>query len=315
MTLDLRAIHAFLAVSSERSFARAAVETGLSEAVLSRLVRTLEAELAAPLLERRGSSGVTPTAFGELFATEAPRATDAHRRFSVLAERLRQGAVGAVTIGWPAHGLGPLGDELLRAVRRRLPDLDLRTIHPALDAQLRPLTEGHCDLLVVRGWTPDPDFGSTGPIAAEERLLGMSAGGALAGAPEVRLEELRGARIVPAGLPAAGSAGDAWGDHPRDAAGHSILTPLQPAASVDELFRRVRADEGVCLVPAALAGMAAPGDVRFVPAPGVAPSQATLVWRRDAMDAALQATIGVFVSAAAGLADLGGRSAVRPQAR
>ncbi|GAB3398557.1 hypothetical protein GCM10027515_03940 [Schumannella luteola] len=334
MTLEIRAIDAFLAVVARRSFTRAALDTGLSEAVLSRLVRTLEAELAAELLERRGANGVAPTEFGELFAAEAPRVMAAQHRFGELAQRLRAGVVGTVTIGWPGHGLGVLGDELLRAVRRRLPDIDLRTVHPPLDAQLRPLTERQVDVLLVREWMPDPDFAATGPIAVEERLLGVSANSALAGVDVPTCEQLRGMRLVPAGLPVSSACGDAWGAPLREgvhdgagggahaansaaseSAGAELLVPLHPAATVAELFRRVRDEEGVCVVPSGLARRARPGDIRFLRLPEPAPSRASLVWRRDAADAAVLAVVDVLVEVAAAHPELGGCAPTPPAPR
>lgn len=77
---------AFLAVARERSFTRAATKLGMSQSVLSRTVRNLEARLGVRLLTRTTRS-VAPTNAGErLLQTVAPRLEEIESELAAVSE-------------------------------------------------------------------------------------------------------------------------------------------------------------------------------------------------------------------------------------
>ncbi|XAH22029.1 LysR family transcriptional regulator [Xylophilus sp. GW821-FHT01B05] len=88
---------AFLAVARERSFTRAATKLGMSQSVLSRTVRNLEARLGVRLLTRTTRS-VAPTEAGErLMQTVAPRLDEIESELAAVSE-LGDVAKGTVRI-------------------------------------------------------------------------------------------------------------------------------------------------------------------------------------------------------------------------
>ena len=70
-----RSLWAIMIVAEEGSINRAAQRLPLSQPAISRTIRVLEDRLGVPLFERQ-HSGVTPTAFGEIFIRRARRAMD-----------------------------------------------------------------------------------------------------------------------------------------------------------------------------------------------------------------------------------------------
>ena len=82
--MDLRRLASFLAVVDEGSFTRAARRLGIAQPSLSQQIRTLEAELGGPLLERL-PRGIRVTAAGKAFLPEARSAVRAAERASTAA--------------------------------------------------------------------------------------------------------------------------------------------------------------------------------------------------------------------------------------
>jgi DNA-binding transcriptional LysR family regulator len=102
---------AFLAVTRERSFTRAAAQLGVSQSALSHTIRGLEEQIGLRLLTRTTRS-VAPTEAGErLVRTVGPRLEEIHSELAALTElrekpagtlRITAGEHSAETILWPA---------------------------------------------------------------------------------------------------------------------------------------------------------------------------------------------------------------------
>src|SRR5207249_11992706 len=102
---------AFLAVTKEGSFTRAAAKLGVSQSALSHTIRGLEERLGLRLLTRTTRS-VAPTEAGErLVRTVGPRFDDIEAELAALSElrdkpagtiRITAGEHPAAAILWPA---------------------------------------------------------------------------------------------------------------------------------------------------------------------------------------------------------------------
>jgi DNA-binding transcriptional LysR family regulator len=94
---NVNGLLAFLAVSRERSFTRAAAKLGVSQSALSHTVRGLEERLGLRLLTRTTRS-VSPTAAGEsLLQTVAPRFEEIEAELAAIRE-LREKPAGTIRI-------------------------------------------------------------------------------------------------------------------------------------------------------------------------------------------------------------------------
>lgn len=145
--MKLTALQALVAAVEEGSLRAAARRIGLSQPALTKLVRELEIELAAPLLERH-SQGVRPTVQGQVLfehalkvARELASATD---QIQQLGGQMR----GELNIAAVPVAMMLLIPETLRTFSRAFPDIRLRVSEELFVEQLQKLRNGQVDLVV-----------------------------------------------------------------------------------------------------------------------------------------------------------------------
>jgi DNA-binding transcriptional LysR family regulator len=144
VTIELRHLRYFLAVSEELHFHRAAARVHISQPPLSQAIRQLERELGVQLL-RRTSRAVSLTEAGRAFAEDA-RNVLAHFNVAV-AEARRAGSAS------PALRIGCVPDLPLDQLRRFLVELNAQdsvlqaeVTHLLAPEQVRRLLMGELDL-------------------------------------------------------------------------------------------------------------------------------------------------------------------------
>src|SRR3954471_14771296 len=115
---DLDGLLAFLAVTRERSFTRAAAQLGVSQSALSQTIKGLEARLGLRLLTRNTRS-VSPTEAGErLLRSVAPRFEEIEHEIAALTA-MREKPAGTIRITAGEH---PAVTILQSALAKFLPD-------------------------------------------------------------------------------------------------------------------------------------------------------------------------------------------------
>src|ERR687897_2878206 len=144
--MTLRQLQYLVTVVDEGSFARAAPALYVSQPTLSQQVRTLEAEVGGPLLERL-ARGVRPTPAGEAFlpAARAALAAAGRARHSArMVLELEAGELEIATVGTVALGLLP---PVLRRWRARHRGLIVRVHeHRAAPTLAQAVSEGSADI-------------------------------------------------------------------------------------------------------------------------------------------------------------------------
>jgi DNA-binding transcriptional LysR family regulator len=145
--MKLNALQALVAAVEEGSLRAAARRIGVSQPALTKLVRELEIELSAPLLERH-SQGVRPTAQGQVLfehartvARELAAATD---QIQQLGGQMR----GELNIAAVPVAMMLLIPETLRTYSRAFPGIRLRVSEELFVEQLQKLRNGQVDLVV-----------------------------------------------------------------------------------------------------------------------------------------------------------------------
>lgn len=139
---SLHAIRAFEAAARHLSMTHAAGELNVTTGAVSRLVRALEADLAAPLFVRR-STGLELTSVGHAMADSAREALD----------RLEEATTGVRLRHHRRLSIGVYGHFLSRALLPVLPHLRRR--HPALEVDVHTSTNpldilpGRFDAVIV----------------------------------------------------------------------------------------------------------------------------------------------------------------------
>lgn len=150
--MKLIALHALIAAIDEGSLRSAGRRIGISQPALTKLIRELETELAASLLQRH-SKGVWPTPQGRVLyehalkvAKELATATD---QIQQLGGQMR----GELTVAAVPVAMMLLIPEALRTFSRSFPDIRLRVSEELFVEQLQKLRNGQVDLVV--GGIPD----------------------------------------------------------------------------------------------------------------------------------------------------------------
>lgn len=145
--MKLNALMALVAAIEEGSLRGAARRLGVSQPALTKMVKELEIQLAAPLLVRT-SQGVLPTAQGQVLHEHALRvgkelqsATD---QISQLSGHMR----GELNIGAVPVAVMLLIPETLRTFGRDFPEIRLRVSEELYIAQLQRLRSGQVDIAV-----------------------------------------------------------------------------------------------------------------------------------------------------------------------
>jgi DNA-binding transcriptional LysR family regulator len=195
--MELRHFEYFVAVAEERSFTRAAARLHVVQSGVSAVIKSLEHELGAALLERT-SKRVALTDAGEALLPRARVALDAARAARDAVDEVRGGLRGTVRIGTlTSVGLIDV-PALLGAFHRSHPDVSLRlTISPHGSVGLLDgLVDGSLDLAIVSAPGRPPAGVRVRQVHTEPLDLVVPAGHRLAGAGDVRIDDLVGEAFV-----------------------------------------------------------------------------------------------------------------------
>jgi DNA-binding transcriptional LysR family regulator len=193
--MELRALEYFVAVADERHFTRAAARMHVSQSGLSASIKSLEAELRAPLFERT-TRRVQLTDAGTALLPEARRALAAAKAGTAAVGAVQGLQRGTVSLGvMQQMGLVEL-PRILADYHRAHPGIDLRLRQAPVDDLHRLLVEGQLDLAIT-----------SPPEAKDERLVAVDllrsplvlacpAHDSLAGRKSVALRDLVGRNLI-----------------------------------------------------------------------------------------------------------------------
>lgn len=156
--MELRHLKAFLAVAEELHFGRAANKIHIAQPALSQQIRSLEQELGTRLFER-STRTVSLTDAGEAFRPGAQRALEEIELAVRAVQHPPDEIVGVVRIGFAGASSQRVLPTLTRAVRERLPGIELQlegqTYAVAAAERVR---QGSLDFGFSRLPIPDPEL-------------------------------------------------------------------------------------------------------------------------------------------------------------
>lgn len=145
--MKLSTLQALVAAVEDGSLRSAARRLNVSQPALTKMIRELEIELAAPLLVRT-SQGVLPTAQGQVLFERAQKVSKelqaATDQISQLGGQMR----GELNIGAVPVAVMLLIPEALRTFGREFPEIKLRVSEELYIAQLQRLRSGQVDIAV-----------------------------------------------------------------------------------------------------------------------------------------------------------------------
>src|SRR3954451_11363646 len=274
--LDTRLLRAFVAVSTELNFTRAAERLFIAQQALSSQVQQLERRLGVKLFERT-TRKVALTAAGEQFLPHATAALQALDTGTGLLEAAQHAERATLRVGMSGTAFVPLTGETLRRFAERHPDIQLQVSNRGLNEPTAGLLEGAVDVAFVR--PPFVDDGlSMATLFTEQRYAVVHENHPLASRDHVRPDDIVGQPWI-------------WvqGADPKARAFWSLEEfrggkPLRagtPINSVEEAFGAVTAGVAITCQPESAVRAVGAGfpQLRFLPLRGVAPARVAVAWR------------------------------------
>jgi LysR family hydrogen peroxide-inducible transcriptional activator len=265
--MDLRQLHALLAVAEHHSFSAAARALHTVQSNVSTHVAHLENELGSVLIER-SKGELTPE--GEIVASRARRILGELRSIEDDLVSLRDDVSGHVRLGVIGTTAVWLVPALLDALARDFPRVEITIIEATTTSLAPQLISERIDLAIVNLPVTDPDIDCR-TLFEEDRVV-----------------------IVPAEHPLAKSDRATW----RDLSQHEILLPPVGTGFRDEIdadARRARVAldakaevDGLRLMTSLAARGFAPA---IVPASAVPTSEGP--WRRVSIEASSRRIVGL----------------------
>jgi DNA-binding transcriptional LysR family regulator len=188
--LKLRHLVLVSTIAEQGSVVRAAERLRVTQPVITRGLRELEAILGVELFDR-GPRGVTPTIYGSAFLTHAQAVLTQVRQAGQHITELREGRAGTITVGTHLAGSTVLLPRAIARLKRARPGLRVIVREATPDVLLADLLVGRIDLTVGR-LAPRDDGDSTAriPLYQEPVRLVTRAGHPALSSPDRALPQL-----------------------------------------------------------------------------------------------------------------------------
>lgn len=146
--IDLKQLQFFSAVAEFGNFSRAAVTLSISQPVLSRQVKALEAQLGVQLLYRNGR-GIVLTEAGKLLESYSKGILEQVSRATTEVAALSSTPQGTIVIGMPPSVGVLLTAPLVRHFREAFPEVSMRVVEGFSGHVLEWLVMGKIDVGVL----------------------------------------------------------------------------------------------------------------------------------------------------------------------
>jgi DNA-binding transcriptional LysR family regulator len=253
---SLRALECLVAVADSGSITQAAELLHSSQPAVSHQLATLERETRTALL-RREARGVSLTPAGRAAVADARRAVEAAASAVRSARAAGEAAGGTLRLACAQSLTVPLLAPVIRKWHRRHPDVTITLRESAVpDELLGFLASGEADVLITPGDAPGRFTAAA--VAEEEIILAAPSGHPLARQPDVRIQDLDGARLVHF-APENGLSG--WLDWSLTRAGVRPETVMRTAVT-SAAPQLAAAGLGVAVCPVSAVSAGFPGAIR-----------------------------------------------------
>ncbi|MEW2298056.1 LysR substrate-binding domain-containing protein [Streptomyces sp. NPDC006743] len=265
--LDIRLVRYFTTVASHLHYGRAAAELHIAQPSLSRQISQLEAQVGARLFDRT-RQGTRLTEAGEVFLPHARALVRSAQQATAAARAAARPT--RITVGYTA---GLIVTPVVRSLRHKHPDADVRTLHLKWNEPRQALLDRRVDAAITR--LPLQTDGLDVTVLYDEpKMLLVPVGHRLAGKESVTLDDIEGEPIPRFPDPE----WDAyWRIDPRPG---GRPAPGGPSVeTIEDKLEHVAAGQAVAIIPAALHTGSTRPDLTTIPLHGVEPSHTVVATR------------------------------------
>lgn len=312
---ELRLLRYFVTVAEERHFGRAAQRLHIAQPPLSQQIQKLERQLGTELIDR-SRRPIELTDSGRALFDEARLAlTHAERAFAA-ARRAATGQLGQLRIGALQAAVDGVLPYVMRAHRRRFPDVTLELSESSSTDQIAQLVSHRIDVGVLRGPVDEPSL-TIQPLIDDPLAAVVWEDHPLAEQEQIEPGLLAHEPMV---LWARAAAATTYGDVVELCRMYDIEPPvIDEVPRIQTILALVASGSGIALLPTSFINLSRNG-VRFVPLQGRLPHRPlALAWRSTDQSPTVHAFLDVAAAAAPQyLEDLGRRypqlSAATPRA-
>lgn len=168
--LELRHLHAFIAIAEERHFGKAARRLRVAQPALSQQLQRMEALLSVKLFKRT-SRNVELTEAGAALLPNARALLADAARAETLTKRAALGEVGSIRMAFIASGAFAILPDILSRFRKAFPDVAIEFYDGPLEAPIDRLENGSLDVAIVRD--PEPDHRVRARTLLKERICAV----------------------------------------------------------------------------------------------------------------------------------------------
>lgn len=245
--MELRHLRYFLALAEEKNFTRAARKLGIGQPPLSQQIKDLEEEIGARLFHRV-PQGAELTEAGEAFLAGVRDLPDLAQAAVHAARRAARGETGALRVGFTGSAaFNPIVPSIIRAYRRRYPDVELTLQEGNSLALVASLREDRLDAAFLRPESVEADGLHFHDLDDEPMVAALPSAHPAASAAPLSLAALAGEAFVLTPRNLGPTMFDAAIAACRDAGFEPILG--QSAPQIASVLAFVAAELGVSLVP------------------------------------------------------------------
>ena len=189
--MNLKHLRHLIALAEHHSFSKAAEALFLTQPALSRSIQALEQELDVKLVDRDGKRN-TLTAYGALVAERARRILFEARELKRGVELLKEGALGALNVGFGPTPAAVLMQPFLTHMASHYPRMQLRVARGSVELLAQSLRNESVDIIAVdRRALPTADDLAIGPVTALRGGFLCRSGHPLTALPQIDLTALR----------------------------------------------------------------------------------------------------------------------------
>lgn len=146
--MELRHLRCFVVVAEELHFGHAAQRLEMAQPHLSRVIKQLEAEVQARLLNRTHRT-VELTEAGKTLLVRARQILASVDAVPAAMRRAERGQAGEIAVGFNSAALSGMLPQLVRAFRQRFPGVEIELWEMSSSEQARALAEHRIDLALL----------------------------------------------------------------------------------------------------------------------------------------------------------------------